>query len=83
MKGVISTVLAALAVITSIYFYKRHNINSRNLSLQPFRLDSQRISKSQNFGVKHFIFKDLSEATNNFDKKLGDGGSAEVFYGKR
>ncbi|KAI5441694.1 hypothetical protein KIW84_010950 [Lathyrus oleraceus] len=81
--GVISTVLAALAVITSIYFYERHNINSRNLSLQPFRLDSQRISKSQNFGVEHFIFKDLYKATNNFDKKLGDGGSAEVFYGKR
>ncbi|KAI5441666.1 hypothetical protein KIW84_010936 [Lathyrus oleraceus] len=81
--GVISTVFVTLVVITSIYFYKRHNIHSRNLSLQPFRLDSQRISKSQNFGVEHFIFKDLYKATNNFDKKLGDGGSAEVFYGKR
>ncbi|XP_058722445.1 LEAF RUST 10 DISEASE-RESISTANCE LOCUS RECEPTOR-LIKE PROTEIN KINASE-like 1.2 isoform X2 [Vicia villosa] len=82
ITGVISTVLATLAVITSIYFYKRYNIHSRNLSLQPFRLDSQRISKSQNFGVEHFIFKDLYKATNHFDKKLGNGGSAEVFYGK-
>ncbi|KAI5441676.1 LEAF RUST 10 DISEASE-RESISTANCE LOCUS RECEPTOR-LIKE PROTEIN KINASE-like 1.2 isoform X2 [Lathyrus oleraceus] len=80
--GVISNVFATLVVITSIYFYKRHNIHSRDLFLQPFRLDSQRISKSQNFGVEHFIFKNLYKATNNFDKKLGDGDSAEVFNDK-
>lgn len=88
MKGVISSMLATLVIIASIYIYRRHNNNSHvesyiqspSISLQP----SKRISKSKNFGVEHFVFDDLDVATEYFsiDNRLGDGGSAEVFYGK-
>lgn len=45
---------------------------------------SERINKSQNYGVEHFIFDDLDVATEHFsvDNRLGDGGSGEVFRGK-
>lgn len=36
-------------------------------------------------GVHLFTYKELGEATNNFDsnKELGDGGFGAVYYGKR
>ena len=36
------------------------------------------------FGVPVFSYKDLKEATNNFDsdKELGDGGFGTVYFGK-
>ncbi|CAL5186576.1 unnamed protein product [Lathyrus oleraceus] len=86
--GVISSVLATLVILASIYIYRRRSNNSHvesyiqspSISLQP----SKRISKSKNFGVEHFVFEDLDVATEYFsiDNRLGDGGSAEVFYGK-
>ncbi|MCH80068.1 putative serine/threonine-protein kinase [Trifolium medium] len=92
--GIVSIVLATLAVSTAIYFYRRQNnggstdsyVQSISLTSQPSHSEqgSRRINKSQNFGVQHFTFSDLEQATNKFDREnqLGDGGCAAVFYGK-
>ncbi|XP_058722447.1 LEAF RUST 10 DISEASE-RESISTANCE LOCUS RECEPTOR-LIKE PROTEIN KINASE-like 1.2 [Vicia villosa] len=85
--GVISSMLATL-VIASICIYRRRNNNSSAESYIDSPSISQqlteRISKSQNYGVEHFIFDDLNVATEHFsvDNRLGDGGSGEVFRGK-
>lgn len=79
---------AAFIVITFMYYYRwlNHNstteshIHSTNLSLH----GSQRITRSQNFGVQHFVYHDLELATNSFsiDNRIGDGGSGAVYHGK-
>jgi hypothetical protein len=87
-------VLATLAPSTTIYFYRRQNngsstnsyVQSISLTSQPshFQRGSQHLNKNQNFGVQHFTFSDLEQATKKFDREnqLGVEGCVEVFYGK-
>ncbi|CAK8534089.1 unnamed protein product [Lathyrus sativus] len=92
-----SVVLGAFAVIVAIYFfYKRRKnktyaksyVQSRSLSSELTSKDlesgSQYFGRSQNFGVQHFTYSELEEATNYFDpsKELGEGGFGTVYYGK-
>jgi hypothetical protein len=44
---------------------------------------SPRIRRSENYGVQHFTYGDLEQATDNFDdsNRLGFGASATVFKG--
>ncbi|XP_050902729.1 LEAF RUST 10 DISEASE-RESISTANCE LOCUS RECEPTOR-LIKE PROTEIN KINASE-like 1.4 isoform X3 [Lathyrus oleraceus] len=94
--GVASAVLGAFAVIVAIYFYRRRKnktyaksyLQSRSLSSELTSKDpengSQYFGRSQNFGVQHFTYSELEEATNYFDpsKELGEGGFGTVYYGK-
>lgn len=94
--GVASAVLGALAMTSFIYFYKRrknssyaksyiqsHNLSSDISSKDP-EMGSQHFGRSQNFGVQHFNYSELEEATNHFDpsKELGEGGFGTVYFGK-
>ncbi|XP_058722462.1 LEAF RUST 10 DISEASE-RESISTANCE LOCUS RECEPTOR-LIKE PROTEIN KINASE-like 1.2 isoform X1 [Vicia villosa] len=96
--GVGSAVLVAFAAFIAIYFYKRRKnknktyaksyVQSRSLSSELTSKDlesgSQFFERSQNFGVQHFTYSELEEATNFFDpsKELGEGGFGTVYYGK-
>ncbi|CAL5186598.1 unnamed protein product [Lathyrus oleraceus] len=94
--AVASSVFGAFAVIVAIYFYRRRKnktyaksyLQSRSLSSELTSKDpengSQYFGRSQNFGVQHFTYSELEEATNYFDpsKELGEGGFGTVYYGK-
>ncbi|GAU49587.1 hypothetical protein TSUD_138740 [Trifolium subterraneum] len=77
---VASAVLATLAVITAIYFYRRQNNGSSPESnVRSLSLSSQ---PSENFpDVKIFTPEDLASATNQFDTVLGSGITSTVYEG--
>ncbi|KAK8487094.1 hypothetical protein V6N12_001596 [Hibiscus sabdariffa] len=64
------------------YFFKPSFLTSRNSLDGSLVVDSE---KGDSFaGVHVFTYKELEEATNNFDsdKELGDGGFGTVYYGE-
>ncbi|KAK5802936.1 LEAF RUST 10 DISEASE-RESISTANCE LOCUS RECEPTOR-LIKE PROTEIN KINASE-like 1.2 isoform X2 [Gossypium arboreum] len=76
----------------AFYFWLRHRRGkeffkssypwSKSFSDRSFMMDPEKVKSLA--GVHLFTYKELGEATNNFDsnKELGDGGFGAVYYGK-
>ncbi|CAL0316409.1 unnamed protein product [Lupinus luteus] len=85
--GVLGILIIGLSVILILYKRKHaasgedfHSRNSYSDSPSNLHLESGGVY----FEVPIFSYKDLKEATNNFDhtKEIGDGGFGTVYYGK-
>ncbi|XP_040957664.1 LEAF RUST 10 DISEASE-RESISTANCEUS RECEPTOR-LIKE PROTEIN KINASE-like 1.2 isoform X3 [Gossypium hirsutum] len=63
-------------------FFKSSYAWSKSFSDRSFMMDPEKVKSLA--GVHLFTYKELGEATNNFDsnKELGDGGFGTVYYGK-
>ncbi|MBA0739595.1 hypothetical protein Gogos_012851, partial [Gossypium gossypioides] len=64
-------------------FFKSSYAWSKSFSDRSFMMDPEKVKSLA--GVHLFTYKELGEATNNFDsnKELGDGGFGTVYYGKK
>ncbi|XP_050376346.1 LEAF RUST 10 DISEASE-RESISTANCE LOCUS RECEPTOR-LIKE PROTEIN KINASE-like 1.2 isoform X2 [Argentina anserina] len=88
----VCSVIGTIAIMSSIFFiWQRRNKNligpssyaSRSIFSKSYsRSDAEK--GSAYLGVHVFTYKELAQATNNFDssKELGDGGFCTVYYGK-
>ncbi|KHN29806.1 Putative serine/threonine-protein kinase [Glycine soja] len=65
------------------YGLAQTQLQSRNTRIDPYE-KSDSMTDRIFFGVPVFSYKELQEATNNFDHKtkLGEGGFGSVYYGK-
>ncbi|KAK8335567.1 hypothetical protein V6Z12_A09G063700 [Gossypium hirsutum] len=63
-------------------FFKSSYAWSKSFSDRSFMMDPEKVKSLA--GVHLFTYKELGEATNNFDSnnELGDGGFGTVYYGK-
>ncbi|KAL1342978.1 hypothetical protein AAHE18_09G195900 [Arachis hypogaea] len=86
--GFLGILIIGLLLLFRIYKRKRVNSGSSHFESRYSYSDSSSNPHLDNgaayLGVPLFSYKDLKEATNNFDhnKELGDGGFGTVYYGK-
>ncbi|KAK9676222.1 hypothetical protein RND81_11G062600 [Saponaria officinalis] len=75
--------ILVFAAILAISFRKRFKFGKRQSSSFD-RSESELGRESLNLGVPLFYYKELEEATHNFDqtRELGGGGYGTVYYGK-
>ncbi|KAK9045306.1 hypothetical protein V6N11_059192 [Hibiscus sabdariffa] len=83
-KLVIGFGAAAVGIIISciaFYFWSRRHRGKNSSSSRSFMMDLEKDNSLA--GVHLFTYKELEQATNNFDsnKELGDGGFGTVYHG--